>query len=83
MSIVTTTADNVFAVLDNERRRQGPRDERGHFLSRECPRCGCGTLQFEGRGVWRCDGLKDPERADQELEACDYTHFDGSAPANE
>jgi hypothetical protein len=49
----------------------------GRFISRACPvpTC-CGTLQQEGRN-WVCDGLRDPDRSDKPLEACDYTIYDG------
>lgn len=56
-----------------------PRDHMGRFVPAECPlpECGCGTLRNDGRGVWRCDGLADPECDDQELVACTFTHIDG------
>ena len=62
-----------------------PRDEKGHFISRDCPRlnCGGGRLQYEEDkvtgygGIWVCDGLTTPEREDQELDACTYCHIDG------
>jgi len=60
----------------------GPRDAKGRLVSRECPRCGNGTLQFEGLGVWRCDGLSDPESSEKPLEACTYSHEDGTAPVS-
>jgi hypothetical protein len=58
---------------------KSPRDDKGRFVSRECPRlnCGGGQLQYEGDGIWSCDGLAAPERDDQELECCDYSHIDG------
>lgn len=49
-------------------------------MSRNCPRCGNGTLQYEGNGFWRCDGLEDPENAAAPLQACSYTHEDGTDP---
>lgn len=56
-----------------------PYDERGRFVPMNCPadNCGSGTLQSEGLGVWRCDGLAEPERVDQPLYACGFTHVDG------
>lgn len=56
-----------------------PRDNKGHFVPLLCPapNCGSGKLQYEGNGVWRCDGLAEPERDDQPLFACPYAHFDG------
>ncbi len=79
MSILTTTENNVDAVQFAERERCGPYDNRGRKVSRECPQCGCGKLRFEGHGIWRCDGLMDPEDDAKELEACDFTHEDGTA----
>lgn len=60
----------------------GPRNAHGQLISRECPRCGCGTLQDAGDGFWRCDGLKDPDDDSKPLEACDYTHEDGTEPSS-
>ena len=64
---------------ESSRMLRGPRDDKGRYVSRECPmpNCGGGTLHYEGDGTWRCDGLAEPERADQELFACPYVHFDG------
>lgn len=55
-----------------------PRDRQGRAISRQCPVCD-GKLQFEGDGYWRCDGLVDPARDHLPLEACTYTHEDGTA----
>jgi hypothetical protein len=60
--------------------KQGrPYDHRGRFVSRRCPdpNCDCGTLQPEGDGFWRCDGLVDPGHPDMELQACAFSHMDG------
>lgn len=60
-----------------------PYDDKGHFVSRECPNPDCdGTLQYEVDpltkvGIWRCDGLVDPNDPNKELEACDFSHTDG------
>lgn len=60
---------------------EGPRDSRGHFISRDCPECGSGRLQpDEPQGWWRCDGLAAPDRDDQPLYACTYSHEDGTDP---
>lgn len=53
-----------------------PRNAAGRYIKRECPDCGCGTLQYEGNGIWRCDGLADPGDILRELEACPFCHFD-------
>lgn len=53
-----------------------PRDASGRFVPKECPVCG-GTLEYEGHGVWACDGLVDPEDPSKELECCPFDHFDG------
>ena len=53
-----------------------PRDNNGRFVPKKCPVCG-GTLEYEGHGVWACDGLVDPETTDKELECCPFDHFDG------
>ena len=55
-----------------------PHDDKGRFVPLACPECGVGTLRREGN-IWRCDGLAEPERDDQELEACEFTHSDGQA----
>src|SRR5690242_7870994 len=35
-----------------------PRDDKGHFMSLECPDLDCdGHLEFEGDGIWQCCGL--------------------------
>lgn len=57
-----------------------PRDHLGHFVPRDCPICGCGRLQYEGHGVWRCDGLADPGHDNLPLVACEYTWEDGEHP---
>lgn len=59
--------------------KTGPRDDKGRFIPRECPHCGCGKLEYEGHGVWACDGLVDPEDDRKELECCPFDHFDGEA----
>jgi hypothetical protein len=58
-----------------------PHDDKGKYVSLACPmlNCGGGTLRFEGDGLWRCDGLAEPDRADQDLYACPFTHRDGEA----
>ena len=55
-----------------------PRDERGRFVSRDCPlpECGYGTLQHEGDGFWACDGLADPGNGGELIE-CPHSHWDG------
>lgn len=64
--------------LTDSRRR--PRDHRGRLVSCRCPDpdCGYGTLQYEGEGIWRCDGLVGV--GEQPLEACEHAHIDGEAP---
>lgn len=57
-----------------------PRDQRGRFMSRDCPECEGGTLHYEGDGMWRCYGLRDPDDVNKPLEACPYTHSDGMSP---
>jgi len=56
-----------------------PQDDKGRFVPMACPlpNCGVGTLQHEGNGIWRCDGLAYPQRDEQELEACEFTHISG------
>ena len=50
-----------------------PRDhETGQFISRRCPECDDGMLQYED-GWWRCDGLIDPENTTQPLQPCMYS----------
>ena len=50
-----------------------PRNNNGRFVPLACPMPNCaGTLRRES-GVWRCDGLAEPERLDQELYACQFT----------
>lgn len=56
---------------------KAPKDEKGRFISRDCGCCGYGTLQHEGNGVWRCDGLADPEHDDMPLIECPQLHIDG------
>lgn len=70
-----------LAMTRQTEKPSAPRDDKGRFFSRNCPdpNCGCGQLQYEGDGWWRCDGLVDPARTDQELEACTYAHCDGDA----
>lgn len=71
---------SAFTLLDldeMEPMRAGPRDNTGKFIPGDCPVCGNGTLQYEGGGVWRCDGLDAPECDDQPLFACENVHFDG------
>lgn len=78
MSIWTTTEKNADAVIDGDRRSKGPYNERGQRVSKDCPACGCGKLQYEGHGIWRCDGLADPGRDHLPLEACTHGHEDGT-----
>jgi hypothetical protein len=61
--------------------KSAPRDDKGHFVPLDCPRenCGTGRLQYDGDGIWRCDGLADPGTTDKPLEACTYGHIDGEA----
>ena len=58
-----------------------PRDLNGRIVSKDCPECDCGQLQFEPdriaspsgqHGWWRCDGLTHltPESP---LIACEYS----------
>lgn len=56
-----------------------PRDHNGRFVPIDCPNpaCGYGTLQYEGHGIWQCDGLADPGSVDKDLECCPFTHIDG------
>ena len=54
-----------------------PRLKDGRFVSTDCPVCGCGTLQQETPNEWRCDGLRDPEDQNKELEACEYGIYFG------
>lgn len=54
-----------------------PRLKDGRFISSDCPACGCGTLRQEAPNEWRCDGLRDPEDPNKELEACEYGIYDG------
>ena len=60
-----------------QNRTPAPRLRNGQFLSRECPRCGNGTLQRAADNDWRCDGLLDPDDPDKELIACEYGVYDG------
>ena len=56
-----------------------PYDNKGQFVPLACRaiNCGSGRLQYEGLGVWQCDGLAEPERDDQPLYACGFAHIDG------
>lgn len=58
-----------------------PYDDKGRFVPLACinPDCGYGKLRCEDpeHGIWECDGLADPGRADKELEVCTYSHFNG------
>lgn len=56
-----------------------PRDNKGFFVPLSCPRqeCGGGTLQYEGDGWWRCDGLTDPNNDKLPLQECWFAHRDG------
>jgi hypothetical protein len=54
-----------------------PRDSKGRAVRRDCSDCGNGTLQYEGDGIWRCDGLADPGHDDKPLIACPRIHIDG------
>jgi hypothetical protein len=53
-----------------------PRLKNGRFISADCPDCGYGTLQPEGRD-WRCNGLADPEDERKELIECERSIIDG------
>lgn len=57
-----------------------PRDHKGRFVSAQCPRheCSAGVLQYEGDGIWGCDGLADPGNSALELQACRFSHIDGT-----
>ena len=56
-----------------------PYDERGRMVSGNCPNLDCGgTLQDAGDGNWECDGLVDPGDPNKELEACAFSHQDGT-----
>lgn len=48
-----------------------PRNYRGRLVSPYCPECGNGTLFLEG-GLWRCDGLADPEDENLPLDRCEF-----------
>lgn len=63
-----------------------PRDDKGHFVPLDCPNpfCSAGKLVYEPHtytyaagGIWRCDGLVDPDDSNKELEACTFSHCDG------
>ena len=55
-----------------------PRLKNGQIVSRKCPVETCsGTLQQEGPNDWICDGLRDPDHPDKDLEACDYSIHNG------
>lgn len=55
-----------------------PKNEKGRFIPLHCPNPECdGDLQYEGDGLWRCDGLLDPGHDDKELAACEFTHYRG------
>lgn len=70
----------TFTRLDlDELAPIGPREPDGKFVSKSCPVCGNGTLVYEGLGIWRCDGLADPEDENKPLVACEYTHADARA----
>jgi hypothetical protein len=59
-----------------------PRDNKGRAVKKgPCDICGYGTLQYEGDGVWMCDGLMaENERDDHSpLVECNRHHFDGEA----
>jgi hypothetical protein len=72
------TSLNWETAPDARRRSiHGPYDDRGRKVPRDCPRCGYGKLQYEGHGIWRCDGLDDPGHDDQPLVECEFTHEDG------
>jgi hypothetical protein len=63
--------------------RRSPRDAAGRIIKRgPCDVCGYGNLQYEGNGIWQCDGLADPENDREELIQCPRYHFDGEAPYN-
>lgn len=59
--------------------RRFPRDAIGRAISKDCPKCGYGKLEYAGNGFWTCNGLMDPENPQKELEACDFVHEDGTA----
>ena len=57
---------------------QRPQDDAGRFVPIACPDINCdGTLRYEGEGVWRCDGLVDPNDENKPLEACSFSHRQG------
>lgn len=64
-----------------EKVARASRDNRGRYISTDCPECGYGTLKDEGGGYWRCDGLADPGDVNKPLVACTYAHFDGEPRA--
>lgn len=66
-----------MSIRTNESIVRFPRDGNGRRVSRICPVCDCGVLQYEGDGIWRCDGLVDHENPEKELEACTFTHENG------
>lgn len=57
-----------------------PYDDHGRFVSISCPRieCGGGKLVNEDDGIWRCNGLAEPDGCTPgELVDCWYHHLDG------
>lgn len=56
-----------------------PRDDKGHFVPVACPlpECGNGDLEYQGNGVWQCNGLADPGSSAMPLVECRHTHIDG------
>lgn len=43
----------------------------GRYFTKACPVC-YGSLQSDGVGGWHCNGLIEPEHANQELICCTY-----------
>lgn len=78
MSIRTIDESNVLTVTEP----RFPRDSKGRAVSTKCPHpdCGHGTLRYEGRGFWSCDGLIGDVEGRHELEPCPHFHYDGEDP---
>ncbi len=68
-------------MAPNQRRNATlqPQDDKGRFVPLTCPDVNCsGMLRHEGDGLWRCDGLVDPNDENKELEACNFIHRQGA-----
>jgi len=78
MSILSNHESNMHQILREFPSPKVPRDDKGRVVSRICPKCDVGILQYEGDRIWRCNGLADRENTEQELIACDYTFEHGT-----